>query len=338
MKLQKLNQENYHEYEAFLKKFDYTLIYHSEPFLKTLIKTFGFEQETIILKINNKIEGVLPLLSIRGELGIVFNSLPFFGSYGGIYSLNTSSHHNIIKIFNDLIYKKNFLSSTIIQNPFQSFDKLEFNYTYEDFRIAQFTNIEFLDDHKENLFKIFHSKTRNMIRKSEKFKIEIDIDINKVNDLYELHKSDMLIKNGVVKPLNFFLNLVKIIPKENLKLFVAYINGELAGGLLLLYYNKTVEYFTPVIKEEYKSTQVLSKIIFEAMFEASTKGFKTWNWGGTWINQENVHRFKKRWGSKQLMYSYLTTFNKNKLLNYKKEFFVDKYPFSFVLPFDKLED
>ena len=108
MKLQKLNQENYHEYEAFLKKFDYTLIYHSEPFLKTLINTFGFEQETIILKINNKIEGVLPLLSIKGELGIVFNSLPFFGSYGGIYSLNKSSHHNIIKIFNDLIKEKFF--------------------------------------------------------------------------------------------------------------------------------------------------------------------------------------------------------------------------------------
>ena len=92
-----------------------------------------------------------------------------------------------------------------------------------------------------------------------------------------------------------------------------------------------------MIKEEYKSTQVLSKIIFEAMFEASTKGFKIWNWGGTWINQDSVHRFKKRWGSKQLTYSYLTTFNKTKLLNNKKEFFLDKYPFSFVLPFDELE-
>ena len=70
MKLQKLNQENYYQYEAFLKKFDYTLIYHSEPFLKTLIKTFGFEQETIILKKIIRLNTVLPLLSIKGELGL----------------------------------------------------------------------------------------------------------------------------------------------------------------------------------------------------------------------------------------------------------------------------
>ena len=42
----------------------------------------------------------------------------------------------------------------------------------------------------------------------------------------------------------------------------------------MLYYNKTVEYFTPVVKVEYKNTQVLSKIIFEAMIEASLKVLK----------------------------------------------------------------
>ena len=80
----------------------------------------------------------------------------------------------------------------------------------------------------------------------------------------------------------------------------------------MLYYNKTVEYFTPVVKVEYKNTQVLSKIIFEAMIEASSKGFKTWNWGGTWFSQNSVHRFKKRWSTYELTYSYLTSINKTK--------------------------
>ena len=336
IKYEKLSEENYNDYEVFLKQFESTLIYHSEPFLRTLIKSFGFQQETIILKNNDQIQAVLPLLSMEGELGTVFNSLPFFGSYGGIYSLNKSSYDNLVKAFNDLRLKNNFLSNTIIQNPFQSFNKLDFNYTYEDIRIAQFTNIDFLSDHKENLFKIFHSNTRRNIRKSEKFKIDIYIDINKIRDLYELHKVDISKKKGIFKPLKFFMNLIEIIPPENIKLYVAYIDGKFAAGLLLLYYNKTVEYITPVINEEYKSYQVLSKIIFEAMVDASIKGFKVWNWGGTWIEQESVHRFKKRWGSKQLTYSYLTTVNKNKLLNYKRDFILKKYPFSYVLPFDKL--
>ena len=111
-----------------------------------------------------------------------------------------------------------------------------------------------------------------MIRKSEKFNINIQADLSKVNEFYDLHKIDMLNKKGIPKPLHF-PNLIKIIPKDNIKLLVAYIDGKFAG-LLLLYYNKTVEYFTPVVKVEYKNTQVLSKIIFEAMIEASLKVLK----------------------------------------------------------------
>ena len=338
IKYEKLSEENYNDYEVFLKQFESTLIYHSEPFLRTLIKSFGFQQETLILKRNNIIEAILPLLSIKGELGTVYNSLPFFGSYGGIYSLNKYSQKKLLEHYNSLVNKKDFFSSTIIQNPFHSFDRNDFNYEYEDLRIAQFTNIEFSSDIKENLFKGFHSKTKNMIRKSEKFDINIQADLNKVEEFYDLHKIDMLNKKGIPKPLHFFSNLIKIMPKDNIKLLIAYINGKFAAGLLLLYYNRTVEYFTPVVKVEYKNTQVLSKIIFEAMIEASSKGFKTWNWGGTWFSQNNVHRFKKRWSTHELTYSYLTSINKTKITNSEKEFYLEKYPFSFVLPFDKLQN
>ena len=73
IKFEKLSKENFNDYEIFLKQFESTLIYHSEPFLRTLIKSFGFQQETIILKKNNIIEAILPLLSIKGESGIVYN-------------------------------------------------------------------------------------------------------------------------------------------------------------------------------------------------------------------------------------------------------------------------
>ena len=74
------------------------------------------------------------------------------------------------------------------------------------------------------------------------------------------------------------------------------------------------------------------------MIEASSKGFKTWNWGGTWFSQNSVHRFKKRWATHELTYSYLTSINKTKITNSQKEFYLEKYPFSFVLPFDKLQN
>ena len=60
----------------------------------------------LYLKKNNIIEAILPLLSIKGELGTVYNSLPF-GSYG-IYSLNKYSQ-KILEHYNSLVYKKDFL-------------------------------------------------------------------------------------------------------------------------------------------------------------------------------------------------------------------------------------
>ena len=51
IKCEKLSEKkNLNEYEAFLKQFDSTLIYHSEPFLRTLIKVLDFNRRLFFLK------------------------------------------------------------------------------------------------------------------------------------------------------------------------------------------------------------------------------------------------------------------------------------------------
>ena len=104
----------------------------------------------------------------------------------------------------------------------------------------------------------------------------------------------------------------------------------------MFYFNKTVEYFAPVIKEKYRYSQALSKIIFEAMADASFSGFKRWNWGGTWLSQEGVHRFKKRWGTEECLYSYLIKINKDLLINCDQNYITKNYPYIYVLPYNKL--
>jgi len=63
---------------------------------------------------------------------------------------------------------------------------------------------------------------------------------------------------------------------------------------LLFYYGKTIEYFTPVFRNEYRSYQPMSLLIYQAMVDGAKAGYERWNWGGTWENQEGVYRFKSK--------------------------------------------
>ena len=90
----------------------------------------------------------------------------------------------------------------------------------------------------------------------------------------------------------------------NIKIFIAEKEGIKIAGLLLFYFNKSIEYFTPVIVNEFRSLQPLSLLIFEAMKDGISRNYEFWNWGGTWLTQDGVYRFKKMWGSEDLKYFY----------------------------------
>ena len=61
--------------------------------------------------------------------------------------------------------------------------------------------------------------------------------------------------------------------------FTAFHDGCPVAALLLFYFNKTVEYFTPVTVHEYRNFQPMSLIVFEAMRDAINRGMTNWNWG-----------------------------------------------------------
>jgi lipid II:glycine glycyltransferase (peptidoglycan interpeptide bridge formation enzyme) len=107
--------------------------------------------------------------------------------------------------------------------------------------------------------------------------------------------------------------------------------------LLCLYFNSTVEYFTPVLEKDFRNTQALTLVIYEAMVEAMSLGFSQWNWGGTWLNQDGVYDFKKRWGTTEYRYFYFTKVYDKTLQKTTKEYLLSEYPGLYLLPFDNLE-
>ena len=72
------------------------------------------------------------------------------------------------------------------------------------------------------------------------------------------------------------------------------------------------------------------------MLDAINFNFRIWNWGGTWLSQEGVYRFKNRWNSNNIEYRYMTYLNNKDILKASKEELLEEYKNFYVCPFSEL--
>ena len=179
-----------------------------------------------------------------------------------------------------------------------------------------------------------------MIRKAEKSGLtyEKEFTPETLKFLEKTHQINMKAVKGTAKPKAFFEKLAEVFEyKKDFELYVARYKGEPVAALLLFYYNDIVEYFTPVVVEEYRSLQPLSLLIFHAMCDSAKSGSRWWNWGGTWHSQDGVYRFKKRWGTEDKPYYYHITVNDPQILNCSKEELLSSFQYFYVAPFTALQ-
>jgi hypothetical protein len=338
MYIKKLEKKEYEKYENFLLSFNESLLYYSTKY-KELLENFLKIKGDYLLAVdeNENIQGVLPLMKKEGKFGIIINSLPFYGSNGGILFKNQEAFNILLDYYNELANSVS--GSVYITNPLLNNFSKDLNYDLIDKRIGQWTFIGYKENIEENIMNSFHYKTRNMIRKAEKNNVQVEIDNSEIDFLYETHYENITSIGGKAKEKNFFELIDKYFEKgKDYNIFIARLNGEKIGALLLFYYNKTVEYFTPAVVKKYRTYQPTSLIIYKAMINAAKKGYKWWNWGGTWFSQEGVYRFKKRFGAIDKEYKYFIKINNKDIYNSTKEELLEEYKDFYVIPFDKLGD
>jgi len=326
------------------------LFFHSSEWINFLRQYLNAEDLSLgVFTKEGQMLAFLNLLVKEGPLGKVANSSPYYGSNGGIIldlslpeELQIQVKYKLLSYIPMFEKENNVILTCIITNPLYQDDEFyrkNLDWDFEDYRIGQLT---FLPESEEKLFSLFHYKTRNMIRKAQKFgfKIYKTKNLQEVELFYEIHKENMETIGGRAKDLNFFKNaLFNSDCKWDLWL-VSYEN-EIAAGLLLFYFGDDVEYFTPVIKHKYRSHQPLSLLIYEAMREAVRQGKKIWNWGGTWKDQEGVYRFKSKWGTTDMNYYYFIKFSSPKkkeiFLSCDIQFLIDNYKYFYTVPFNQLK-
>ena len=118
--------------------------------------------------------------------------------------------------------------------------------------------------------------------------------------------------------------------------YVGPLDDTVVAGLLLFYFNGTVEYFTPAVDHDHRSDQPLAVVLVEAMAAAARRGCRRWNWGGTWTSQDGVLRFKRKWGAREGRYRYYVQVNDDALLDARPEELRARFGHFYVVPFSAL--
>ncbi len=346
------NLNELEDYERLILNSKIGMFYHSWNFLRFLDHLLDAKPIVIKYYEKNRLVGILPMfLKFNRKYGNILNSLPFYGSHGGVViSSNYKDSYRIMinllnYLKNEIIDVYDIIASTLITTPFEtntSIYKELLQPNFLDYRIGQIVRLPSKYDENLLLYS-FESRCRRAIRKAIKNNVRVEImknwNQNIIEKLYKLHLEHMRQVNGLPKPSEFFNNLNKFFEiNRDFQIYYAIHDEEIIGVLLLFYYKSFIEYYVPVTDAKNRSLNPMNLIVFRAMLNAIKNGFKLWNFGGTWKNQKGVYAFKKGFRAKDQLYSYFVNIYNDisELLTLTPNEIQKEYKWFYVLPFDRL--
>jgi CelD/BcsL family acetyltransferase involved in cellulose biosynthesis len=312
------------------------LVYHSIRYRDLLVEHLGCEAEYLVARGSGEIRGVLPLMWTRDADGRLCNSLPFYGSHGGVIADDPKVERALLDAWNERATDPGTLGATMVANPFLDRELPAPIHAMTDERISQVTPLPGRADEEEIMGQI-HSSARRNVRKAKRLGVSVERDNGAIAELNEIHQESMRAIGGLAKSEEFFALLPRHLRAgEDFDLWVARLEGETVAALLVLRFNGVAEYFVPATRVEHRSANPNSVLLLAAMTDAAGSGCRLWNWGGTWIDQTGVYRFKRKWAASERRYRYFVQLNDQGLLDSTPEQLRLRFPHFYVAPFSAL--
>lgn len=346
--IERAGEADWPAYDAFVRSVPEALLYHGAAYQRLLAGFLTAEPAHLIARNSSgEIVGVLPaFVSAPGAFGPVFNSLPFYGSNGGAVTAAGDREvvGRLLAAASAHAQSLACAAATVITSPFDPADDVYargFAHDMTDTRTGQVSTLPAIGDTFEaQLTAQFHRKTRAVVHKAVNSPITVASEPgdDALAFIVREHHAAIAAKQGLAKPDRFFAQVAQTFEYgRDYETFIARLDGTPIAGLLLFYFNRTVEYFTPVVTPEYRPMQPLSRIIWEAMRAAAGRGLTYWNWGGTWASQTTLYSFKQRFGAIDRPYTYYTRIFDPRILSATPAQLLEQYPYFFVAPYSRLQ-
>lgn len=338
LSVERLRPDQEEEYDRYLLTHGHSLVYYSSKYKRLLKELLGCKEQYLIAVEGDRIRGVMPLLYVEAESGRVYNSLPYYGSNGGIIADSHDAYQILADSYNEIAGSRTTISSTVVANPFTEQEDICLRHNLADQRIGQFTALQHKGQSGDHTMSLVESSARRNVSKATRLGVRVALDHARIDSLRMMHQENIRAMGGMPKSDRFFDLVAKhMTPEEDVGVYVATKDDEVVAALMVLYFNRTAEYFVPAVKSEHRSAQPLSLILMTAISDASRRGLSWWNWGGTWASQTGVYRFKRKWAAQERVYSYRTQLNDESLLDRTESSILTAFPNFYVVPFSALK-
>ena len=322
-------------YVEFVSRHPAAMIYYSLAFRDMLEALLGCRPVYGVARRGKEIVGVFPLMLAEGAQGDVLNSLPYFGSNGGV--LCGQNDEQAISALLDWyqVQADRAASATVVENPL--FRQTGTPATLHSERISVVTPLPSPGDGRASLLQGIDSSARRNVLKAERSGVVVSVadeGPDALDVLATLHRLSMQVNGGQVKTHEFFELLPTIFrPGTDYQLYLATVEGETVGALLVMFYGAVADYYMPATLPAARPVQPMAALLCSAMLDAADRGCTRWNWGGSGVGNETLVRFKMKWGGRRTTYRYLTLLNDEKLLEVPPDDLVSHYPGFYVRPF-----
>lgn len=323
------------DYVEFLARRPDGLLYASLSYRSFLVDLLGCEAPYLIARDHNSgFAGVLPVMLRNGAYGRVINSLPFYGSHGGVLAASSEVSGRLMAAFDDMASATGTAVSVWIDHPFAPSGEQPVKSTHHDIRISQITDLPPPALASDIVATSIDGSARRNFNKSRREGVTVRVANDEMDFLEGTHRQNMASIGGNAKSHDFFAKIPRhFAPEQDYRIWLAERDGRPLAALLVFYFNETVEYFVPTTVEEARELQPMAAILEAAMTDAARRGFRRWNWGGTWTSQDGVRRFKSKWGAVDRRYLYHIRVTNPALLGAKPRDLIEEYPGFFTVPF-----
>jgi hypothetical protein len=343
-------------YVELLRSVPGSLVFQTLRYRDFLARILESSEERYLVAVDGgRVVGALPCFLKKNERhGNVLNSLPFYGSNGGVLVAPSCAdapavRRALLHAFQDVAREEAVVSSTIVSNPLDPQEELYrettgFNLTDE--RIGQLTPLPRLgsdasdDAVADALMRVYHTKTRNIVRKGQLSGAVVshDASLESMQTLATIHDDNMRAIGGTSKPWPVFAAVREAFEYDvDYRVYSAKLDGRTISALLVFFHNDACDYYTPATVAELRGQQPGSLLIHHAMQDAVRRGCLHWNWGGTWLTQKGVYDFKSKWGTRDFTYRYyVREYPHSELRGLDRATILREYPYYYTVPFDVL--
>ena len=325
-------------WEDFLVGTPGALVYHSIRYRNLLVDHLGCDAEYLMALEGGEIRGVLPLMWSGEDGARICNSLPFYGSHGGPVATAPEFEEELLEAWNERVTDASTLAGTMVANPFLDRAAPLPAHTMTDERISQITE---LPDQavEDEIMALIRPEARRNVRTALRLGVSVELDNGDaaLAELNRIHQENMRAIGGLAKSEDFFEAIPRHLRAEDdFDVWIARLDGEPLAALLVLRYNGVAEYFTSGTRLEHRGDNPHSALLVAAMSHAARRGCRRWNWGGTWVGQTGVYRFKRKWGAQETRYRYFVQINDKALLDATPDQLLKRFPNFYVAPFSAL--